>query len=142
VGGVGAASPEGVTMNRRQLAVVVAGFMAFIAGCDTGAIGKKPLPYTAFVFHLDEGVGVISDDYYLTNNSSHDLEDVHITFTATGVNGDRKSLQQFWAYWAKGEKKMASAKVADGQTVHNVQKIEVSGYSSEYSFGFEVSYKK
>ena len=128
-------------MNRYFTLAVVSVLLSLILGCDASAVSKKSLPHTDFAFRLDEGF-LVSHDYYVTNNSPHDLQEVHITITATGVDGKPKPLKQYWTSWSKGEEKKASASISDKQTADNVQKIEVSGYSSEYSFAFVLKYKK
>jgi len=111
-------------------------------GCTPPSQGAKTfLDASGFRLRLVEGA-FISDDYYITNLTGHNLTDVHLTLTATGVAGDSKSLTRYWAVWPNGTEKKASATIADNETVVDVQRVDVDGHTTDYRFSFYVGFDK
>ncbi len=110
------------------------------SGCGkSNHFGKQYLEHENFDFYLDEGV-MFSTDYYLTNNSPHDLEDVSIVITATGVSGESKTLEQYWGRWLKGQQRRATAAFSDDETAYKIEKISIEGASDKYYFDFGIRY--
>ena len=70
------------------------------------------------------------------NESDHDLEDVNITLTFFGYNGDRYSSKQNWTRWRHGEVKILVARDSRGLAVKSLIGATGEGSSAEHLFRF------
>jgi hypothetical protein len=116
---------------------VVVALLVLVGGCDDpNAIHpKQELSYQNFPFNWKEGTWV-SDDYFIQNKSSYDLHEVNISFVSHGINGDKKEIKQYWAYWTKGETKHIEIPLAESVS-HPIQKVVIEGSTRKYYWGIE-----
>ncbi len=116
------------TMKLRLTAILglVAGVAIICTSC-----GEPKKSIRGIYSSLDEG-WLISDDIYFTNKSGEDLHEVKIDVTVIGHKGDKASVPRYWTSWKQGERKSVS--IAVGQSVVNIQKIEMDGTCVEGYF--------
>jgi hypothetical protein len=119
----------------------LAAILVLLAGtaflCTSCAEPKKAI--RGIYSSLDEG-WLISDDIFFTNKSGEDLHEVKINVTVIGHKGDKASVRRYWASWKQGELKTISIPV--GQSVTNIQKIEMDGKCDEGYFSLYWTPKK
>lgn len=106
--------------------------LALMAGAGVPGCDEAKSPNVIFIDHkyvdikLDEGQWV-SDDFYITNNSPYGFFDLDLSLELTGANAEKKTLRQHWSEWKRGETKHVVAKIAQGETVPNIQTLTLSG---------------